>query len=153
MRPVRLVSGRHPFEMTSLFTAVACGIGMIGFDSRPRSVAVAMPTVLEQVWEIGLIVAGVGGLCGITWRGQPATGLGMELGSLVSLGAITGMYAIALLVVSGWPALTAGSFIAGIAVASWWRCAQIARDLGRLARVSAVGDIVEVPLLVERDPP
>jgi hypothetical protein len=151
---IRIVSGRHPFEVTSLATAVLCGSLLIGFDSRPRSVAVAMPDVLEQIWAFGLIVVGVFGLCGIGWRGRVATGLGVELGAMVSFGAVTGMYAIAVFVVSGVGGVAAGCFIAAVAVASWWRCFQIARDLGRLARVGGNegGDIVQVPLLVERDP-
>jgi hypothetical protein len=140
--------------MTSLVTAVVCGSLLIGFDSRPRSVAVAMPDVLEHIWAVGLVVVGVVGLYGVAWRGRAATALGVELGAMVSFGAVTGMYAIAVFVVYGVAGLAAGCFIAAVAVASWWRCLQIVRDLGRLARVSgnAGGDGVEVPLPVERDP-
>ncbi|WP_159104848.1 hypothetical protein [Plantactinospora sp. BB1] len=148
-RPARMVSGRHPFEVTSLATAVVCGVLLVVLDSRPRSVAVAMPTLLEQVWAVGLILAGVAGLCGVVWRGQPATGMGVELGALLAFGAVTGMYAIAVFVISGRPGLAAGLFIAAVAVASWWRCAQIARHLYRLARAHERRGPAGVPVLVE----
>ncbi|MGI5149140.1 hypothetical protein ACQEVC_22710 [Plantactinospora sp. CA-294935] len=152
IRHARVVSGRHPFEVTSLATAVVCGVLLVVLDSRPRSVSLAMPTLLEQVWAVGLIVTGIAGLSGVAWRGQPATGMGVELGALLSFGAVTGMYAIAVFVISGQPGLTAGLFIAAVAVASWWRCAQITRDLYRMAQAQQQRAAVEVPTLVEGAP-
>ncbi|MFY1671758.1 hypothetical protein ACN27G_17565 [Plantactinospora sp. WMMB334] len=129
--------------MTSLATALLCGALLVGLDSRPRSVVVAMPALLEQIWAVGLIVTGLAGLAGIGWRGHFATGLGVELGALLGLGAVTGMYAIALFVVSGAGALAAGLFLTAVAVASWWRCLQIARFLYHLARLDLRSDGVE----------
>ncbi|MEN3611907.1 hypothetical protein AAH979_20405 [Plantactinospora sp. ZYX-F-223] len=152
IRHARVVSGRHPFEVTSLATAVVCGVLLVVLDSRPRSVSIAMPTLLEQVWAVGLIVAGVAGLCGVAWRGQLAIGMGVELGALLSFGAVTGMYAIAIFAISGRAGLTAGLFIAAVAVASWWRCVQITWDLYRMAQAQQQRAAVEVPTLVEGGP-
>ncbi|GIG92496.1 hypothetical protein Pen02_74320 [Plantactinospora endophytica] len=150
-----MTSGWQPFEVTSLATAVVCGVSLVGLDSRPRSVAAAMPNLLEQIWAVGLIVAGVAGLCGVAWQGQLATALGVELGALLGFGSVTGMYAIAVFVIAGRPGIAAGLFIAALAVSSWWRCVQIVRDLHRLARAQELRHKIEVPMPVEgaaRDP-
>jgi hypothetical protein len=153
MRPIKITTGRHPFEVTFLFAALVCGVALVASDMRPLSVAAAMPAVVQGIWEVGLVLVGVTGLLGISWRGQLSTGLGVELGAVVLLGTTTSMYAIAMFAITGAPVLVAGSFIAAVAVASWWRSAQIVRDLLLLARVSVNGTIVDVPLIAERDPP
>ncbi|MEE6261871.1 hypothetical protein [Plantactinospora sonchi] len=153
MRPVRTDSGRHPFEVTSLLAALVCGITLVGIEGSPRSVSAAIPGDLERAWELTLVVVGVVGLVGILWPGHPATRLGVELGALLALGAVTGMYAIALLVSIGASGVFAGTFTAGTAVAAWCRAIQIVRDLGRLARLDDTAAPVDVPMLVERDPP
>ncbi|RKR90981.1 hypothetical protein BDK92_5365 [Micromonospora pisi] len=153
MRPVLIISGRHPFEVTLLAAAVVCGVGLLLSDARPRSVTVAMPLTVQATWEIGLIVGGVLGLVGVSWRGQLSTGLGLELGAIVLFGTTTGMYAIALLAISGRSGLAAGTFVAAVSAASYWRTVQIVRDLRRLARVGTTCTLVDVPLLVERESP
>jgi hypothetical protein len=148
-----ITSGRHPFEATLLIAAVACGGALLLSDSRPQSVVAAMPGVVQATWEVGLIVGGLIGLLGISWRGQLSTGLGLELGAIIVFGTTTGMYAIALFAISGRNGLAAGIIVAALSVASYWRSTQIVRDLRRLARVSTSGIFVDVPLLVERDSP
>jgi hypothetical protein len=148
-----IVSGRDPFEVTFLVAALVCGIALVVSHRRPLAITAAMPVVVQEVWEVGLILVGIVGLLGIAWRGQFATGLGVELCSLVLLGTTTSMYSIALFAVSGTMALAAGSFITAVAVASWWRSAQIMRDLRRLARISENRATTNVKLIVERDPP
>ncbi|MEO3930925.1 hypothetical protein ABGB07_44850 [Micromonosporaceae bacterium B7E4] len=129
-----LVVGRNPFEAAILAASAVAGASLIVAGQRPRSVAEAMPPLLQDTWEIALVLAGVVGLAGIYWPGLPLVGVGAELSALVVLGTATTMYAIALGAISGWQALAAGSFIAAIGVASWWRTALIVRDLRRLAR-------------------
>ncbi|WP_329108575.1 hypothetical protein OG792_07935 [Micromonospora sp. NBC_01699] len=153
MRPLMIISGRQPFEVTLLVAAAVCGTGLILIDTRPRSVSVAMPVVVQAIWEIGLIVGGMVGLLGIGWRGQLSTGLGLELGAVVMLGTTTGMYAIAVFAISGRAGLAAGTFIAAVSAASYWRGGQIIRDLRRLLRASSTYTFVDVPLLMERDLP
>lgn len=153
MRPLLIVSGRHPFEVTLLTAAVCCGSTLLVADARPRSVTAAMPGAVQATWEIGLIVAGLLGLLGISWRGQLSTGLGLELGAIVLFGTTTGMYAIALLAFTGWGGAAAGTFVAAVSAASYWRSVQITRDLRRLAGVGSTCTLADVPLLVERDSP
>lgn len=136
MRPVQVTSGRSPFEVTVLAAALLCGVTLLVSDARPRSVTETMPSLVQSLWEVGLILAGLVGLCGITlWGSQLAVALGVELGGVTILGAATAMYAIALFTVSGSQAVAAGAFITGVSVASWWRTGQIVRDLRRLAAV------------------
>ncbi|MEV4628840.1 hypothetical protein AB0J90_21485 [Micromonospora sp. NPDC049523] len=151
MRPVMIVSGRHPFEVTLLLAAIVCGAGLLLADARPRSVTVAMPTAVQATWEVGLIIAGVAGLVGITWRGQLSTGLGVELGAIVLFGTFSAMYSLAVLAITGLTGLTAGTFVGAVAVASYWRCYQIVRDLRQLAGVGTTCTVVEVPLLIKED--
>ncbi|RQX10009.1 hypothetical protein DLJ58_13080 [Micromonospora arida] len=101
---------------------------------RPTSVQTSMPEPIQVAWELGLIVVGVGGLLGILWPGRLSTGLGLELASVLVLGTITGMYAVAVLVMSGRSSIVATSFVMAVTVGSLWRAAQIAIDLRRLAR-------------------
>ncbi|MFK3980471.1 hypothetical protein ACI2K4_08840 [Micromonospora sp. NPDC050397] len=153
MRPLPIISGRHPFEVTLLVAAVVCGSGLVLADARPRSVAVTMPEAVQAIWEVGLIVGGLLGLVGITWRGQLSTGLGLELGAIVLFGTTTGMYTIAIFATSGRAGLAAGTFVGAVSAASHWRSTQIVRDLRRLAQIGAACTLVEVPLLVERESP
>lgn len=150
MRPVQITSGRHPFEVSFLVAALLCGLTLLVAGQRPASVTAAMPGLVQAAWEIGLVVAGLVGVAGVTWRGRLSTALGVELLGVTTLGTATTMYAIALYVVSGLAAIAAGAFVTAVAVASWWRVAQIVRDLRRVARAAESGALADVPLLVER---
>ncbi|GAB2963271.1 hypothetical protein GCM10027280_60200 [Micromonospora polyrhachis] len=153
MRPVQIVSGRHPFEIMVLVAALLCGILLIVTDIQPPSINIAMPPFVQATWELGLVLVGVGGLLGITWPGHLVTGIGIELGAMVLLGTTTAMYSIAVFIVSGRPALVAGAFIGAVAVSSLWRSLQILRDLRKLTNASEQNVLAEVELLVEGDDP
>ena len=129
-----LVVGRNPFEAAILAASAVAGASLIAAGQRPRSVTESMPPLLQDTWEIALVVAGVVGLVGIYWPGPPLVGVGAELSAVVVLGTATTMYAIALGAINGWQALPAGTFVGGVGVASWWRAVLIVRDLRRLAR-------------------
>lgn len=122
-----------------LAAAAACGCALLVADARPRTVSESMPAMVQVIWEVGLLVCGLVGLVGVGWRGHPATGLGVELGALMLLGSSTAMYGIALFAVAGLQATAAGTFIAAVSAASWWRSTQIVRDLRRIALASAGG--------------
>ncbi|MGW3602048.1 hypothetical protein [Micromonospora sp. NPDC005161] len=129
---LRIRSRHQPFEVAALAMAPVCGALLLLLGGRPTSVRMAMPVPIQIGWEIGLVLVGVGGLLGILWPGRLATGLA----SVVVFGTISGMYTMALLVVSGRQAIAAASFITALAVGSLWRAAQIAIDLRRLAQAS-----------------
>ena len=107
---------------------------MMTLEVRPTSVQTAMPVPIQVAWELGLIAVGVGGLLGIVWPGRLSTGLGIELASVLVLGTITGMYAVAVVAMSGRQSIVATSFVVAVTIGSLWRAAQIAVDLRRLAR-------------------
>lgn len=133
-----------------LLASLLVGVSLIVLSTRPRSVAVAMPDLVQVCWEVGLVLAGVVGLTGVFWPGRLTTGLGTELVAMCILGTATTMYGVALFAVTGLPALAAGSFVAAVAVASWWRVGQILHDGLRIARAAEHGKLAEIPLLVEK---
>ncbi|WCN83430.1 hypothetical protein [Micromonospora sp. LH3U1] len=134
MGHLRFRSQRQPYEVAVLAAAPVCGILMLTLDVRPTSVQTSMPVPIQIAWKVGLIAVGVGGLLGILWPGRLSTGLGVELASVLMLGTITGMYAVAMVAVSGRQSVAAASFVVAVSVGSLWRAAQIAVDLQRLAR-------------------
>ncbi|RAO00305.1 hypothetical protein GAR05_02275 [Micromonospora saelicesensis] len=134
MGNLRIRSRHQPYEIAVLAAAPLCGILMMTLNVRPTSVQTSMPGPIQVAWELGLIAVGVGGLLGILWPGRLSTGLGLELASVLVLGTITGMYAVAVLVMSGRTSIVATSFVMAVTVGSLWRAAQIAIDLRRLAR-------------------
>ncbi|MET8279695.1 hypothetical protein [Micromonospora sp. NPDC005174] len=134
MRYLRIRSRHQPYEVAVLTTAPVCGILMMLLDVRPTSVQSSMPAPVQVAWEIGLITVGAFGLLGILWPGRLSTGLGMELASLLVLGTITGMYAVALVALWSQQTLVAASFVVAVTIGSLWRAAQLAVDLRRLVR-------------------
>ncbi|MFG1839771.1 hypothetical protein ACGFH8_15160 [Micromonospora sp. NPDC049175] len=118
----------QPFEVAALITTPVCGVLLLALDVRPPSVQLSMPEPIQLGWEVALIAVGVGGLLGIRWPGRLSTGLGIEFASVLMLGTITGMYAVA-----GQQGIVAASLISAVVLGSFWRIAQIASDLRCLA--------------------
>ncbi|MEV1333760.1 hypothetical protein AB0J20_29775 [Micromonospora costi] len=142
--PLTHIRSRHqPFEVATLLSAPVCGVLLILFDVRPASVTMTMPPPIQAGWELGLIVGGLMGLAGILWPGRLSTGLGVELASLLMLGAVAAMYALALIAVSGRQGVAAVAFIFAVSAGSLWRSGQIVIDLRRLA---LAGQGVAAPL-------
>ncbi|MFF5177910.1 hypothetical protein ACFY2Q_07775 [Micromonospora sp. NPDC000316] len=123
----------QPFEVAALVTTPICGVLLMALDARPQSVELSMPDVVQLGWEVSLIIVGVAGLLGILWPGRLSTGLGIEFASVLVLGTITGMYAVALVAVTGQQGVVAASLISAVPAGSFWRAAQIAADLRCLA--------------------
>ncbi|MEU1586553.1 hypothetical protein [Micromonospora sp. NPDC005710] len=134
MGNLRIRARHQPYEVAVLTAAPLCGILMMTLNVRPASVQTSMPEPIQVAWELGLVAVGVGGLLGILWPGRLSTGLGLELASVLVLGTITGMYAVALVVMSGRNSIVATSFVMAVTVGSLWRAAQLTIDLRRLAR-------------------
>ncbi|MGC4783644.1 hypothetical protein OHQ88_16655 [Micromonospora zamorensis] len=134
MGNLRIRSRHQPYEIAVLAAAPVCGVLMMTLEVRPTSVQTAMPVPIQVAWELGLIAVGVGGLLGIVWPGRLSTGLGIELASVLVLGTITGMYAVAVVAMSGRQSIVATSFVVAVTIGSLWRAAQIAVDLRRLAQ-------------------
>lgn len=135
MQPVSVVTGRHPYQVAIHASAICCGLALAATDRVPKSAAEAMPTPVQVLWVALLLSSGLATLVGTWWRGRTSTGLRLELAGVLLLAGGTGMYAVALFAISGWQAAAAGSFIAGIAIGSWWRAVQILRDVRHLGEV------------------
>ncbi|WP_025617311.1 hypothetical protein [Salinispora cortesiana] len=128
----RLISrNRRPFQCAVVFTSPMCGTMMLVLGAPP-TMGVAMPEPIRIGWQLGLVVAGLIGIAGLLWPGRHATGLGLELASMLMLGAVTSMYAITLGVGGGLAAVTSVSFITAVAFGSWWRGGELLHDLHRL---------------------
>lgn len=149
LRPIQVATGKHPFEVMILFAAAAAGVVLLTMQLSPRSVASALHPVVQTVWQYELLVGGVVGLVGVFWPGSLYASLKVEAIGLFILAAAATMYTIALATVSGSQAITAGSFVGAIAVASWARVAQIVRDIRRATRAVRQGRTAEVTLLAE----
>ncbi|BAL87286.1 hypothetical protein AMIS_20660 [Actinoplanes missouriensis 431] len=149
LRPIQVVTGRHPFEVMTLAAAALAGVTLLTMQLSPRSVASALHPVVQQIWTYELLIGGVVGLTGVFWPGTLYASLKLESIGVFVLAAATTMYTIALVTVSGSQAITAGSFIGAIAVASWARVAQIVRDIGRATKAARTGTTAEVTLLAE----
>jgi hypothetical protein len=146
---VQVTTGRHPFEVAVLAAAAACGLTLMVSGVSPRSVAAAMPEFVQVLWQVGLLAGGIIGLVGTFWPGKLAAQLGAEAVGVMFLGSATTMYTIALFTVSGTQAIAAGAFVGAVALASWARAGQIARDLRKVAAATATGNTADVTLLVE----
>ncbi|MGK5444761.1 hypothetical protein ACSNN7_23445 [Micromonospora sp. URMC 105] len=133
---MRIWRNRRPFENAILITVPVCGFLLITLKVSPPSVEMAMPAPVRIGWELGLIAVGVSGLLGLLWPGRISTGLGIELASMLLLGTLSGMYAVALAVMSGRMAVAATSFIAAVAIGACWRAVEILLDLRRLIRTT-----------------
>ncbi|MFG3554407.1 hypothetical protein ACGGAQ_08465 [Micromonospora sp. NPDC047557] len=123
----------QPFEVAALITTPICGFLLLVLDVRSTSVQLSMPEPVRLGWEVALIVVGVGGLLGIVWPGRLSTGLGIEFASVLVLGTLTGMYAVALVAVLGRQGLVAASLISAVPLGAFWRAGLIAADLRCLA--------------------
>lgn len=149
LKPIQVSTGKHPFEIAVLVAASAAGITLLTMQLSPRSVAAAMNPVVQQIWTYELLIGGAIGLIGVFWPGTLYASLKVEAIGVFVLASATTMYTIALATVSGSQAVTAGAFVAAIALASWTRVVQIARDLRRATKAARSGTTAEVTLLAE----
>jgi len=149
LRPIQVATGKHPFEIMILAAATAAGVVLLTMQLSPRSVAAALHPLVQTLWQYELLAGGVIGLLGVFWPGTLYASLKVESIGLFILAAAATMYTIALATVSGSQAITAGSFVASIALACWARVAQIVRDIRRATRAARAGQTAEVTLLAE----
>lgn len=144
--PITITSGRHPYEVAIHVAAAACGVAVAVTDRVPRAAAEAMPRPVQVLWIALLVAAGVLAVGGAYWRGTVQTGLRVELAGVLLHAAGSTMYAVSLVVVSGWAAVAAGTFLAGLGFGAWWRAGQIVHDIRRL---TAARRAAQAPVLVE----
>lgn len=149
-QPVRVVTGRHPYEVAVLAAAPIAAVALMATGTRPRSVSEGMRESVVVGWEIGLILAGLIALVGVWWPGKVRNSLAWERVGVFLLGTTLSMYVVAVFAASGTSAIVAGGFVGALAVASWVRVAQIWQELRKL---DAVRDapVAHVPMPVVGD--
>jgi hypothetical protein len=153
VEPVRITSGRHPYEVILLIASPVVASVLVLTNTQPTAVRVAMPVAVRAVWFALLIVAGAAGLTGVFWRGQVSASLSIEAIGVLVLGAAASMYAVGLLAVAGVGGAAAAGFVAAVAAGSWWRLAQIWRDLRKLDRATTErqeSPVLATPTLIEQ---
>lgn len=147
-QPVRVVTGRHPFEVAVLAASPLAAAAMMATNTRPRSVSEGMDNAVMVGWEVGLILAGLIALVGVWWPGKIRNSLAIERVGVLLLGAALSMYVVVVFASAGTGAIVAGGFVGALALASWVRLAQIWKDLRKLD-AARHGHIVHVPVVAE----
>lgn len=142
MPSIAITSGRHPYQIAVHVSAVFSAVAMVSAGEVPRSAQEVMSGPVLLLWVALLVLSGIGGAAILWWPGELRTALRVELGGVLLLAGGTSMYAIVLFAAAGLQALVAGTFISGLAVGSWWRAAQIVRDVRRVSEMrSTRGDV------------
>lgn len=135
MRPARITSGRHPFEVVALAAVLAIGVTIAIGQNQPVSVRHVMPGWVQLSWQALLILAGALGLLGVWWPGQLDTSLAIESAAMVALGSVTTMYALTVFGYGGLNGIASGVLVSGYAMSAWWRLVQISRERKRAALI------------------
>ncbi|GAA5194102.1 hypothetical protein GCM10023322_57670 [Rugosimonospora acidiphila] len=148
MTPIRITSGRHPFEVVVLIAALVVATILILTNTRPPAVDAAMPGPVRLVWVILLAVSGVVGLLGVFWRGAIQTSLSIEAIAVLVLGTAAAMYTVGVVAFAGIDGAAAGGFVAAVGAGSWWRLTQIWGDLRRFDQAVKAQIIGEVTTLI-----
>jgi hypothetical protein len=147
-RVIVLDSGRHPFELWSLFVGLVVGTPLLWGAPPPGSTAELLGPVWAPVWGY-LLVLGCGlALVGVWWswwawlgrywsrvKPQHTTGLLTEQVGLVSVGVATLIFTVGVLAAPATEATRGGAYgrvvaaglIASLGLASLWRAWQIRR--------------------------
>ena len=127
MSPYRVdarFSGRHPFELFTLFLTVITSLPtVLGITAPPLSINAAMPAALVVGWSWVIFLGALLALAGIYWRYRP-TGLLMEQVGMATTGAAALVYAGCILLVASGGPLPAG-IVGGFGIACFWRWYQL----------------------------
>lgn len=152
-KALEVTTGRHPFQVAVVVACPLAAVAILIASREPRSLDNTLPSGFVTVWLVAIALNGLIALFGIYWRHPLGWGLMVECGGVLGLGAMITVYCAAIAVTNGLDALASGGLITGIAVACWWRGAQIIRDLRLLHRAQQQPVIEQRELLMEPDPP
>lgn len=129
-----LVTGRHrPHELLLLAVSVLLGVSYLVRVPAPQTLTAAVPRWVVLLWAVGLVASGIVGLAGCLWRGDIATGLGLERGAmLMSTGALL-LIGSVIVSATGMRGLFSAGITIAWALANLYRCLQITTDLRQVA--------------------
>jgi CHASE2 domain-containing sensor protein len=119
-------SGRHPFELFTLFLCVITALPtVLRLTPAPSSINMALPHWLVIAWSITLLVGSVAALLGVYWRDR-RTGLITEQFGLAVTGAAALIYAGCIIAVGTGGVIPAG-IVGGFGLACLWRWKDLQR--------------------------
>lgn len=148
---LEITTGRHPFQVAVVAACPLAAVAILATGEYPPSLEAALPRPFGDVWLWGLALGGISAQAGAYWRGDLDNGLVIECGGVALMASMLTIYASALILVQGAHAVAAAGFLAGIAVAGWWRAGQIIADVRKVWRAQREGLTADVRVLTERD--
>lgn len=126
-------SGRHPLAVLMLVLFVVSGISGLISPARSAPPVAHVLTLWElRGWFAGLTLSSAIALVSVFRSGFGS--LAIERVSMIVLGALVSMYAVAVVIQSGTIVSPPLAGIAAVVGASVWRAIQIGGDLKRAAR-------------------
>lgn len=149
---LEITTGRHPFQVAVVAACPLASLAIIITGNHPPSLDAALPPPLADLWLYALAAGGVAAQVGAFWNGELDTGLITEGGGVAVLGSMLTVYVAALFLVNGTAALGSGAFILSLAVAAWWRSAQISHDVRKVWRAQREGLTTNVRTLIDPGP-
>lgn len=144
---LEITTGRHPFQVATVAACPLAALAILITREHPPSLDAALPPPLADMWLVALAAGGVTGLVGAYWPRELDTGLLTEGSGVALLASMLTIYATALFLVNGSAAVASGAFLLAIAVAGWWRAAQIIADVRKVWRAQAEGLTSSVRIL------
>lgn len=151
LRTLRIMPGRHPFEVALLAACAIVGGVMVATGIRPPSVQAGYAETVVTAWLACVAVGGLVGLLGVYWRGSPDDGLLVEAAGVGAIAAACLLYVVGLYVTQPLGgAFTAGGLLAGIAAGGAWRLAQCVNGWRKI-RTALAGMAVDAEARVDPD--
>lgn len=134
------LTGRHPFELFTLYMAALVGLPtVLGLSPRPGSIDAELPPVVAFGWSLVLTLTALGALLGI-YLPNRVWGLLIEQFSLVGVGAAALVYVVCALVSVGGSAGYPAALIAGFGLACLRRATQLQSVINEVHRVQQTNE-------------
>ncbi len=127
-----LHAGRHPFQTYLLLLCIIAGLPILFGRIGASSIESELPFWLAFSWALLLFLGSAIGLVGAYWRGDPANALTIERIGLAVVGSAACVYAVVIIINTGWDRLIPAGITAAFGFASLRR----ARDIGQVIKMA-----------------
>lgn len=135
-----LHAGRHPFQTYLLLLCIIAGVPILFGRIGASSIESELPFWLAFIWALLLFLGSAVGLVGAYWRGDYTNALTIERIGLAIVGSAACVYAVVIIVNTGWDRLIPAAITLAFGVASLRR----ARDIGQIIKMALEDLRVEV---------
>lgn len=126
------MSGRHPFEIFTLFLALVTSLPVLfGVTPAPGTIRAVLPPVVAFIWALTLCVGSLVALVGVWWK-ERATGLIMEQLGLACVGVVCIIYFVVALVAVGWSTTIPMGIVLGFGLSCLWRWRDLQRSINEV---------------------